>query len=71
MGLYHSLSPSASRSGAFEEVLIMAPKHLSKKQMREAKKAEKRKESRERDRMAAEEADSGAAWQVSVLYSCW
>ena len=49
----------------------MAPKHLSKKQMREAKKAEKRKEGRERDRMAAEEADSRAAWQVSVLYSCW
>ena len=49
----------------------MAPKHLSKKQMPEAKKAEKRKEGRERDRMAAEEADSRAAWQVSVLYSCW
>ena len=48
----------------------MARKHLSKKQMRQAKKTEKKKQGRERDRMAAEEALSRAAGQVSVLYSC-
>ena len=45
-------------------------KQLSKKDKREAKKIERKKEGRERDRMAAEEALSRAAGQVSVLYSC-
>ena len=44
-------------------------KQQTKKHIREAKKTERKKEGRERDRMAAEEADSRAAWQVSVLYS--